>query len=159
MFSWLEKSVHVCMLIVKNGFSYRRKILYSVNIWWIRPLSCWTSRSQSRQVVRSQSKESPLFVQHWDSVGFASSQFGLSQIQQFGLCSWQRCAELLTTKNLTKFIKWTLLFFFGGKSVLSWQMKWVGISNSQRVLCKPFAGWNQFFDAKTTFCVLLSNKM
>ena len=27
------------------------------------------------------------------------------------------------------------------------------------VLCMPFAGRNQFFDAKTTFWVLLSHKM
>ena len=33
------------------------------------------------------------------------------------------------------------------------------ISTSKRVLCTPFAGWNQFFDAKTTFCVLISHKL
>ena len=33
------------------------------------------------------------------------------------------------------------------------------ISTSKRVLCMPFTGRNQFFDAKTTFWVLLSLKM
>ena len=33
------------------------------------------------------------------------------------------------------------------------------ISTSQRVLRTPFAGWNQFFDAKTTFCIILSHKI
>ena len=32
----------------------------------------------------------------------------------------------------------------------------LGISTSERLLCTPFAGQNQFFDAKTTFWVLLS---
>ena len=33
------------------------------------------------------------------------------------------------------------------------------ILTSERVLRTPFAGQNQFFDAKTTFCVLLSHEM
>ena len=33
------------------------------------------------------------------------------------------------------------------------------ISTRERVLRMPFAGQNQFFDSKTTFCVLLSHKM
>ena len=35
----------------------------------------------------------------------------------------------------------------------------MSISTSKLVLHMPFAGRNQFFDAKTTFCVLFSNKM
>ena len=33
------------------------------------------------------------------------------------------------------------------------------ISTSDRVLHMPFVGWNQFFEAKTALCVLLSHKM
>ena len=33
------------------------------------------------------------------------------------------------------------------------------ISTSKRVLRMPFDGQNQFFDAKTTFCILLSHNM
>ena len=33
------------------------------------------------------------------------------------------------------------------------------ILTSERVLRMPFAGRKQFFDPKTTFCVLLSHKM
>ena len=33
------------------------------------------------------------------------------------------------------------------------------ISTSERVLRMPFADQNQFFDVKTTFCILLSHKM
>ena len=33
------------------------------------------------------------------------------------------------------------------------------ILTNERVLCMPFAGRNQFFDSKTTFCVLLSHNI
>ena len=43
-------------------------------------------------------------------------------------------------------------YFLSGVCVLC-------VLTNKRVLRTPFAGWNQFFDAKTTFCMLLSHKM
>ena len=84
--------------------------------------------------------------------------FLMTMILLFRFKKYDRKCQSFSTLSNRKLSKLQFFYLFNHWISKAWRWS-LCISTSKQVLCMPFAGQNQFFDTKTTFCVVLSHKM
>ena len=124
--------------------------IISKNTWLIRPLGSWCPLNV--YISPFMPLESPLDLFPLWPCSHRPITMKINLLHETAI-------RLRTIKSTTLRISWC--WYPVSHCLIIWLKKkyMLCILTREWVLCTPFAGWNQFFEAKTASCVLLNHKM